>query len=174
MKTLLAIPLLAGAVVDATAATVRVATQSASDNSTKAASTAYVDAAAATTNQKIRTIGASFGSFESGATALSGSKTACVATYFAGTIQSVELIGDVSGSVTVDVLTVAHGSWTGRASATSITAAAIPAMASASKYTDSTLTGWTTALTAGTDVCFALSSPTTVAGVAIAVKVAAN
>jgi hypothetical protein len=127
-----------------------------------------------TTNQNIRTIGATFGSFESGASALSGSHTACVATYFAGTIQSVELIGDVSGSATVDVLTVAHTSWTGRASTSSITAAAIPALSSAARFTDSTLTGWTTSLTAGTDVCFALTSPTTVAGVAIAVKVAAN
>jgi hypothetical protein len=127
-----------------------------------------------TTNQNIRTIGATFGSFESGAAALSGSKTFCVPTYFAGTIQSVELIGDVSGSATVDVLTVAHSSWTGRASATSITAAAIPALASAARFTDSTLTGWTTSVTAGTDFCFALTSPTTVAGVGITLKVTAN
>jgi hypothetical protein len=127
-----------------------------------------------TTNQNIRTIGATFGSFESGATALSGSHTACVPTYFAGTIQSVEIIGDVSGSATVDVLTVAHTSWTGRASTASITAAAIPALAAAARFTDSTLTGWTTSVTADTDVCFALTSPTTVAGVAIAVKVSAN
>ncbi len=105
-----------------------------------------------TTNQKIRTIGASFGSFESGATALSGSHTACVATYFAGTIQSVELIGDVSGSATVDMLTVAHGSWTGRASATSITASDIPALSSAAAYTDSTLTGWTKTLAAALEI----------------------
>ncbi len=127
-----------------------------------------------TTNQNIRSIGATFGSFESGAAALSGSKTFCVPTYFAGTIQSVELIGDVSGSATVDVLTVAHSSWTGRASATSITSGAIPALSSASRYTDSTLSGWTLPVTAGTDFCFALTSPTTVAGVAITVKVAAN
>jgi hypothetical protein len=128
----------------------------------------------ATTNQNIRTIGAFFGSFQSGATALSGTLTACVPTYFSGTIQSVELIGDVVGSVTVDVLTVAHTSWTGTASASSITAAAIPALSSAARYTDSTLTGWTTSFAAGTDVCFAMTSPTTIAGVSIAVKIAAN
>lgn len=127
-----------------------------------------------TTNQNIRTIGASFGAFQSGATALSGTLTYCVPTYFSGTIQSVELIGDVSGSVTVDVLTVAHTSWTGTASASSITAAAIPALASAARFTDTTLTGWTTSVTAGTDFCFAMSSPTTVAGVSITLKVAAN
>ena len=110
-----------------------------------------------TTNQNIRTIGASFGSFQSGATALAAASTACVPTYFAGTIQSVEIIGDVSGSATIDVKTVAHSSWTGTASTASITAAAIPALSSAARYTDSTLTGWTTAVTAGTDVCFVMT-----------------
>ncbi len=76
--------------------------------------------------------------------------------------------------MTIDILTVAHTSWTGRASASSITAAAVPALSAAARYTDSTLTGWTTSFPAGTDVCFALTSPTTVAGVAIAVKVASN
>ncbi len=131
-----------------------------------------------TTNQNIRTVGATFGSFESGAAALSGSKTFCVPTYFAGFPQSVEIIGDVSGSVTVDVLTVAHSSWTGRSSTSSITASDIPALSSAARYTDTALTGWTYdsthAFPAGTDFCFALTSPTTVAGVAISVKVAAN
>ena len=127
-----------------------------------------------TTNQNIRTIGASFGSFQSGATALSSAQTACVPTYFAGTIQSVEIIGDVSGSATIDVKTVAHTSWTGTASASSITAAAIPALSAAARYTDSMLTGWTTAFSAGTDVCFVMTSPTTVAGLSITVKVAAN
>lgn len=160
------------------AATLHLATnQSArlwSDGSQYWANVGSSTGSAPTTNQNIRTIGASFGAFQSGATALSGSLTYCVPTYFAGTIQSVELIGDVSGSVTVDVQTVAHTSWTGTASASSITAAAIPALVSAARYTDSTLTGWTTSFTAGTDVCFVMTSPTTVAGVSITVKVAAN
>jgi len=127
-----------------------------------------------TTNQNIRTIGASFGSFQSGATALSAAATACVPTYFAGTIQGVEIIGDVSGSATIDVKTVAHTSWTGTASASSIAASDIPALSTAARYTDTTLTGWTTSLTAGTDVCFVMTSPTTVAGLSITLKVAAN
>ena len=127
-----------------------------------------------TTNQNIRTIGANFGSFQSGATALSSALTSCVPVYYSGTIQAVEIIGDVSGSITIDVKTVLHSAWTGTASASSITAAAIPALSSASKYTDTTLTGWTTALAAGTDVCFVMSSPTTVAGASITLKVAAN
>ena len=127
-----------------------------------------------TTNQNIRTIGASFGDFSSGASAISGAQIACVPSYFAGTISAVELIATPSGSVTVDVKTVAHGSFTGPASTSSITASDIPALASATTYSDTTLTGWTTSVSAGTDFCFYLTSPTTVAGVAISVKMAAN
>lgn len=126
----------------------------------------------ATLSSTIRAIGASFGAFQSGATALSGSLTSCTPVYYSGTILGVEVISDVSGSVTVDVKTVAHSSWTGTSSASSITASAIPALSSAARYTDTTLTGWTKAVTAGTDFCFVLTSPTTVAGVGIALQVA--
>ncbi len=126
-----------------------------------------------TTNQNLRTIGASFGSFQSGATALASASTACVPTYFAGTIQAVEVIGDVSGTATFNVLTVAHGSWTGTASASSISGGTFT-MTTAAFYTDTTLSGWTTPITAGTDFCFAMTSPSTVAGLSITLKVAAN
>src|SRR5271166_1936081 len=114
----------------------------------------YSTAVSPTTNQNIRTVGASFGSFQSGATALSSSQTACVSAFVAGTIKAVHIIADVSGSATIDVQTVVHSSWTGTASVSSITAADIPALASAAAYTDTTLTGWTTSLAANTDVCF--------------------
>lgn len=127
-----------------------------------------------TANQNIRTIGASFGSFQTGATALSGNQTACVPVYTSGTIQAVKIIGNVSGSASIDVQTVAHSSWTGVSSASSITASATPALSSASKYTDTTLTGWTTSVTADTDFCFVMTSPSTVAGLSITLKVAAN
>ena len=124
-------------------------------------------------NQNIRTIGASFGSFQSGATALSTAVTACVPTYFSGTIQAVEVIGDVSGSATFNVMSVAHGSWTGTASASSISNGAF-VMSMAAFYTDTTLSMWTTSITAGTDFCFVMTSPVTVAGLSITLKVAAN
>jgi hypothetical protein len=127
-----------------------------------------------TTNQNIRTVGASFGSFQSGASALSGSQTACVPVFYSGTIKAVHLIGNVSGSVTIDVQTVLHSSWAGTASISTITSADIPALSSAAAYTDTTLTGWTTTLAASTDVCFVLTSPTTIAGASITLDVAAN
>jgi hypothetical protein len=125
-------------------------------------------------NQKIRTVGATFGSFESGATALTAAATACVSTYFSGTIQAVELIGSPSGNVTIEVKTVANASWTGIGSVASISAAAIPALSGATRYTNTTLTGWNKAVTGGTTFCFVMTAPATLSGATIAVKVLAN
>ena len=99
--------------------------------------------------------------FDGGGTALSAGMTRCALINFGGTIQQASLVADLSGSVTVDVKTVTYSSFTGPASASSITAAAIPALSSAVKYQDATLTGWTTALTSNSVVCFVLSAPAT-------------
>jgi hypothetical protein len=127
-----------------------------------------------TTNQNLRSIVADFGDFTSTASALSASAQACVAVPFAGTIVKAQLIAAPSGSATVDVRTVAFASYTGPSSTSTITASDTPALSSAASYTDSTLTGWTTALTANSVVCFYLTSPTTVTGVQARVTVAAN
>jgi len=124
-----------------------------------------------TANQNVRTFGATF---DGGGSALTGTLTRCVNIYEAGTIQQAVLIADQSGSVTVDVKTVAQTSYTGPASASSITAAAIPALSSAVRFSDSTLTGWTTSLSANTVACFVMSSPTTVQWVNATIKMAAN
>jgi hypothetical protein len=110
----------------------------------------------------------------SGATALSASAISCVEVPFAGTIQRVVIGGTPSGSATVDIRTVALASWTGPGSTSTITASDIPALSSATLYTDSTLTGWTTAVTADTWFCFYLTSPSTVTGLQIELKVASN
>jgi hypothetical protein len=124
-----------------------------------------------TTNQNIRTFGATF---DGGGSALTGTLTRCTNIYEAGTISQVVLLADASGSATVDVQTVAQSSYTGPASAASITAADIPALSSAVRFSDTTLTGWTTAVTANTVACFVMSSPTTVKWVQATVKFAAN
>ncbi len=124
-----------------------------------------------TTNQNIRTLSATF---SNGGSALSGSTTICGYTPIAGTINQVTLVADQSGSVTVDVKTVAFGSYTGPGSASSITASDTPALSSAVKLKDTTLTGWTTSLSADTVVCFAMSAPTTVTQVVATLKIAAN
>jgi hypothetical protein len=124
-----------------------------------------------TANQNIRTIGVTF---DGGGSALSGTLTRCVPVNFGGTITGATVIGDQAGSATVDVKTVAYASYTGPASAASITASATPALSNAAKYQDTTLSGWTTALTANTTVCFELSNPSVVNWVAANLKVAAN
>lgn len=130
-----------------------------------------VNAQASSANEKIRAV--SF-VFDGGGSALSGSLTRCQQVNYAGTINQVSLIGDQSGSVTVDVKTVAFGSYTGPGSASSITAAAIPGLSSAASFQDSTLTGWTTSFAANTVVCFALTSPSTVTWVAGNIRITAN
>ena len=127
-----------------------------------------------TTNQNLRSILADFGDFTSTASALTTAAQACVIVPFSGTINKVQLIATPSGSVTVDVRTVAFASYTGPSSTSTITASDIPALSSAASYTDSTLTGWTTSFSANTVACFYLTSPTTVTGVEILVSLAAN
>ncbi len=122
-------------------------------------------------NQSIRTIGVTF---DGGGAALNGTLTRCVPVHFGGTITSATVIGDQAGSATVDVKTAAYGSYTGPASASSITASATPALSNAAKYQDTTLSGWTTALAPSTTVCFVLSNPSAVNWVAANLKVTAN
>jgi hypothetical protein len=131
-------------------------------------------ATGASTNQNLRSIVADFGDFTSTASALSGSAQACVVVPFAGTITKAQLIATPSGSVTVDARTVAFGSYTGPSSTSTITASDTPALSSATSYTDSTLTGWTTAVSANTVFCFYLTNPTSVTGVQIVLTLGAS
>jgi hypothetical protein len=77
-----------------------------------------------------------------------------------GTITSWTLLADQSGSTVIDVWkdTYANAPPT---DADSITAAAPPTLSSATKATNSTLTGWTTAVTAGDVFGFNVDSATT-------------
>ena len=124
-----------------------------------------------TTNQNIRSVSVVF---DGGGSALTGTISRCTQVNYAGTIEKVSILADQSGSATIDVRTVAYASYTGPASASTITASDTPALSSAVKYQDSTLTGWTTTLAANTAVCFVLSSPSTVTWLAANIEVAAN
>ena len=124
-----------------------------------------------TSNQNIRQPSVFF---DGGGSALSGSLTRCAHYDYGGTINKVTIISDVSGSATIDVRTVADGSYTGPASTSTITASDIPALSSAVHYSDSTLTGWTTALAANSDVCYYLTSPSTLTWVQLVLDISAN
>jgi hypothetical protein len=127
---------------------------------------------AVTVNQNLRDI--TF-SFDGGGVAITSPATRCREVSFAGTIQGAYIESDVSGNIVFDVLTLAHSSYTGMASVvTSITASAKPTLSSAAGYTDETLTGWTTALTAKSSVCAAISGAGTLTWATLTLKVAAN
>jgi hypothetical protein len=111
--------------------------------------------------------------FDSGGATLTA-RSVCEVTDFAGTIQQVTLLADQTGSARVDIRTVAYGSYTGLASASSITASDIPALSSGLKYQDSQLSGWQTTLKANTSICFVLSNPATITHLDVDLKVLAN
>lgn len=166
-------------------------TPSAADNSTKIATTAYVDtglaAKAATshthnasdinagtldaarlpTAQKTRTL--NFIIDGGGAVITTGVKGDAIVDV-ACTIQSVTVLSDVSGSIVIDIWkdTYVNAAPT---VADTITASAKPTLSSATKSQDSTLTGWTTAIAAGDVLRFNVDSASTVTRVTIAIKV---
>lgn len=67
---------------------------------------------------------------------------------YGGVIRSVTMLADTSGSITVDIWKTNYAGYP-PVLVNSITAAAIPSIVAANKYQDTTLSGWTTTITAG-------------------------
>jgi hypothetical protein len=93
----------------------------------------------------------------SGSTITSGIKADIVLPYD-GTFTSWTLLADVAGSIVIDLWLEQYVDYPPTVADT-ITASAKPTLSSASKATSSTLTGWTTAFTAG-DVLRVYVQPT--------------
>ena len=91
---------------------------------------------------------------------------------FACTINRVTLLADQSGSIVVDVWKDTYANYP-PVDADSITASAVPTISSATKDQDATLTGWTTAISAGDILGFNVDSITTCQRVTISLKVTA-
>lgn len=89
---------------------------------------------------------------------------------FAGTIQQVTMLADQSGSTVVDIWKDTYANYP-PTDADSITASAVPTISSATKSQDSTLTGWTTSITAGDILRFNVDSATTITRVTISLKI---
>lgn len=89
---------------------------------------------------------------------------------FACTITGVTVLGDQSGSAVIDIWKDSYANYPPTVADT-ITAAAKPTISGATKYTDATLTGWTTSLAAGDTLRFNLDSVTSFTRLTIAVKV---
>jgi len=85
---------------------------------------------------------------------------------FACTIAGVTLLGDQSGSIAVDIWKDSYANYP-PTSADSITASAKPTLSSAAKSRDTTLTGWTKAISAGQTLRFNVDSAATLTRVTL-------
>lgn len=89
---------------------------------------------------------------------------------FACTITAARLLADQSGSVVIEVAKTTYSSYapgTHPVSGDKITASAPPTISSASKSQDTTLTGWTTSVSAGDILGFSVTSATTITRVTV-------
>ena len=89
---------------------------------------------------------------------------------FACTINRVTMMADQSGSIVVDIWKDTYANFP-PTDADSITASAPPTISSAQKSQDSTLTGWTTSISAGDFLAFNVDSCSTITRVTISLKV---
>jgi len=89
---------------------------------------------------------------------------------FACTITGVTVLADQSGSAVVDIWKDTYANYPPTVADT-ITAAALPTLSTATKYNDTTLTGWTTSITAGDTIRYNLNSVTTCTRLTIVLKV---
>lgn len=87
------------------------------------------------------------------------------------TITSWTLLADQSGSVTIDIWKDTYANFPPTVGDT-ITASAKPSITTATKNTSSTLTGWTTSVTAGDVLYFNVDSVTSITNLTIILKVA--
>lgn len=89
---------------------------------------------------------------------------------FTCTITAVTMLADQSGSIVVDIWKDTYGNYPPTVADT-ITASAKPTITTAVKSQDTTLTGWTTAVTAGDSLRFNVDSATTVTRVTLVLTV---
>ncbi len=89
---------------------------------------------------------------------------------FACTIDQVTMLAEVSGSAVVDIWKDTYANYP-PIDADSITASAVPTISTAVKSQDATLTGWTTAITAGDILGFNVDSATTITLLTISLEV---
>ena len=92
---------------------------------------------------------------------------------FTGTITRAALLADQTGSIVVDIWKDTYTNFP-PVNADSITASATPTISAALKSEDSTLTGWTTAVTAGDILGFNVDSVTTLQRVTVELDITAT
>jgi hypothetical protein len=85
------------------------------------------------------------------------------------TLTAVRMLADQSGSIVVDIWKDSYANYP-PTDADSITASAVPTISTATKSEDTTLTGWTTSITAGDILRFNVDSATTITRVQISLR----
>lgn len=123
-----------------------------------------------TANQNIVSI--TLGLDGGGSTITTGIKSDVYVPY-SGTIQSVTLLADQSGSIVVDIWKAAYASFPPTV-ANTITASALPTITSAVKNQNTTLTGWTTTINAGDTLRFNVNSATSITKLNMVLKIMKN
>jgi hypothetical protein len=88
----------------------------------------------------------------------------------AGTIIGVRLFADQSGSIVMDIWKDTYANFP-PTNADSITAAAKPTLSAAQKYEDTTLSGWTTSVSAGDVFAFEIESITTITRITLELQI---
>lgn len=131
------------------------------------AAVVYVTAAAADITQ---TTAIGYAIDGGGAAIVSGLLGGSLRIPFDGTIESVTLLADQTGSIVVDIWKDTYAAFPPTV-ADSICASAKPTLSGAEKSEDATLTGWTTAIAAGDVLRFYVDSATTVQNVTLILKV---
>jgi hypothetical protein len=90
---------------------------------------------------------------------------------FACTINRVTLLADVAGAIVVDIWKTTYAGFP-PADGNSITASAVPTISATNqKSQDSTLTGWTTSISAGDVLAYNVDSATTITRLAVVLRV---
>jgi hypothetical protein len=87
----------------------------------------------------------------------------------AGTITSWTIVGDVTGSIIIDVKRSTYAAFP---TTTSIAGSTLPTVTSAQKNTSSTLTGWSTSLATGDIIEFVVNSNTAFTKITLSITVA--
>ena len=126
--------------------------------------------AGATTNQNRRAI---YLVLDGGGQAITTGVKADVRVPYSGTITGWEMVANASGSIVIDVWKDTYANFPPTVADT-IAGSEKPTLSSASKNQDTTLSTWTTAITAGDWLRFNVDSAATVQRVALAIQVDAS
>jgi hypothetical protein len=117
---------------------------------------------------EVAAIGSIGAGFDGGDSVITAGAEVEVSVPFSGTIVACVVVGDQTGSIEIEVEKATYDNYD---TLTSIVASAPPTISAAKKSSDTTLTGWTTAVVAGDIFRFSVTSVSTLTRAEIALYV---